>query len=562
MREIIYDRWVQPSRRIVAKESDGCAAGGTGCLVPGFRAGQETQPATAPAANVPASHQNAPPEGFTVAIVPVEGLINDVTNQSMQDRVAQAREEGVNCIVFEIDTFGGLVTSALEICEYIKNLGSDMYTIAWVRPKAISAGAMISVSCNEIIMASSSRIGDCAPIAMAPTGGAEPLAETERAKAESPIIQEFRDSARRNGYDEVLSEAMVRLGSDLYWIENTETKERQFVQTEEKEKLLGEKKSSVLPEWARLGKKTPWKLVESYTDPLDGKEQKIKQPIVKERELLTMSQSEAIVFGFAKAIVSSEKELVSYLHTNGAVDRFETTWSERLAHYLTSPSVRIFLFMVMMLAAYTEFNTPGLGLGGIVALVCLAVFLGAPYLTGLANVWEIVVVGIGIALIMVEVFVIPGFGVAGIAGIACVFVGLLASFMPEEPGSIPIFHWPELEGTLDGLYIGLKSLAIGFVLSIVGMVLLSKYLPQTRAMASISPANPTHDEVSMDDPYDGIASIGDIGITEAPLRPAGKARFGSTLVDVVTQGDFIDADQRIEVIERHGNRVVVRAARA
>jgi membrane-bound serine protease (ClpP class) len=523
--------------------------------------GQESRPSTAPAGGAARTRPKTHPERVSAAIVPVEDMITDITNQSIRQRVAKVRQGGANCIVFEINTFGGLVTSALEICEYIKNLGDDVYTVAWVHPKAISAGAMISLACNEIIMASSSKIGDSAPIAMAPTGGAEPMEETERAKVESPIVQEFRDSARRNAYSEVLAEAMVRFREDIYWLENTETGERRFAHTEEKKGLLGETKS-LLADWARLGKKSPWKLIESYVDPVTGRNVTVKQPVLREKELLTMSQSEAVMYGFARTVVSSESELASYLSARSPIPRLDTTWSERLARYLTSPSVRVFLFLMMMIAAYAEFHAPGHGVGGIVALLALAVFLGAPYLTGLANIWEIVVVGIGIALLMLEIFVIPGFGIAGITGIACIFVGLLASFIPEEPNSFPIFHWPELEGTFEGLYVGIRSLAIGLVLSLAGMVVISRYLPKTPVMAGFAPPNPTHDEVVMPDPYDGLAAVGDIGTAEAPLRPAGKARFGATLVDVVSQGEFIPAGGRIVVIERHGNRVVVRLANA
>ena len=91
------------------------------------------------------------------------------------------------------------------------------------------------------------------------------------------------------------------------------------------------------------------------------------------------------------------------------------------------------------------------------------------------------------------------------------------------------------------------------------MFMLSKYLPSLPVFSRIVPENPTPSEVLIDDPYRGAARIGDIGVAEGPLRPAGKARFGSVLVDVVSEGGYLGADDKIEVIERRGNRVVVRA---
>ena len=89
-------------------------------------------------------------------------------------------------------------------------------------------------------------------------------------------------------------------------------------------------------------------------------------------------------------------------------------------------------------------------------------------------------------------------------------------------------------------------------------MLLARYLPGLPAIRGLMPANPTPSEVAIDDPYRGMARVGDPGQAETVLRPGGKARFGSMLVDVVTQGDYIDQGTPIEVIERHGNQVVVR----
>jgi membrane-bound serine protease (ClpP class) len=499
-----------------------------------------------------------PQEGYQIAVVPITDMIHDVTNKSMRERIERAIEEGATLIVLEIDTFGGMVTSALEICEYLKNM--TVPTVAWVRPKAISAGAMISVACDEIVVSRASRFGDCAPIAAMPGGGAETLGETERSKAESPILQEFRDSARRNGYDLLLSEKMVRLGEAVYWVEHSETGERRFVEKEEKERLFGETKSSVLPKLLQLAKpETSWRLVESYFDPVIGEDQKVIQPILGDKQLLTISQSEAVAYGFAKAVVADEAGLVARYSSTESVVRFDATWSDRLAHYLAHPAVRSVLFLMMLVAAYSEMKAPGLGMGGLVAILCLAVFLGAPYLTGLANVWEIILVAMGIALLLVEIFVIPGFGLAGIAGFVLIFAGLLASYVPEEPGNWPLFHWPTLPMTWDGLQNGLQSMAAGMVMSLVGMYFLAKYLPGSMVMARIAPANPTRESVTVDDPYEGVAMVGDIGTAEVPLRPSGKGWFGTTLVDVVSEGEYIKAGQAIEVIKRHGNRVVVRA---
>jgi membrane-bound serine protease (ClpP class) len=195
-------------------------------------------------------------------------------------------------------------------------------------------------------------------------------------------------------------------------------------------------------------------------------------------------------------------------------------------------------------------------------LIALAIFVGAPYLSGLANVWEIVLVFLGIGLIAVELFVIPGFGVLGIGGLMLVLVGLLATFVPEEPGrSFPLL-FPSLPSTVEAIKVAIVTMVGAMTASLAGMVILSRFLPRMPLFNRLVPANPTPSEVNVEDPYLGAARVSDLGTTEGPLRPAGKARFGPLIVDVVTQGEFVEARVSVEVIERRGNRVVVRATGA
>jgi membrane-bound serine protease (ClpP class) len=216
--------------------------------------------------------------------------------------------------------------------------------------------------------------------------------------------------------------------------------------------------------------------------------------------------------------------------------------------------------LIILLGAYVEFLTPGVGVPGLTALICLAIFVGAPYLSGLANVWEILLVVLGLVLMGLELFVIPGFGVAGVSGIVLVVIGLLATFVPDEPGrSFPLF-FPSLPDTMAYVRGGVITLVASLAASLAGMGMLSRYLPRTPFFRRLVPANPAPSDVMADDPYRGAARVGDLGETQGMLRPSGKARFGGVLVDVVTQGEFIEPRVRVEVIERRGNRVVVRPA--
>ncbi len=499
--------------------------------------------------------------GVTGAIISIKGEISDVTTESIRRRLEKVREDGAEVIVFDIDTPGGMVSSALDICGMIKNL-TEIKTVAWVNPNAYSAGSMISVACDEIVMSRSSTIGDCGVILGGPMGPQE-VPEALRAKAESPVLEQFRDSATLNGYDPLLCESLVIKEREVYWVENTLTGERRFVSSEDKEELLGEVTGEAGDDHEEVDEGASgsplWKLVESYADPLlKGSSSRVEQPIVKTTELLTMSQSRATAFGFCKKIISSVEQLKGHYNLVGDVARLDASWSEDFTGWLTSMPVRIFLLVILLLGVYVEFNTPGVGVPGTVALICLAIFVGAPYLTGLANVWELVIILIGFALLAVEVFVIPGFGVAGIAGVLCIIVGLLATFIPEEPGREFPIYWPQMEDGLEGLKIGVVTLASAAAASIVAMAILARVIPRIGWLHGLIPPNPVSVHMAVHESYKGYAQIGDVGSVESPLRPAGKVRFGPELVDVVTQGDFIDAGCEVRVIERSGNRVVVR----
>src|SRR5688500_2157969 len=126
----------------------------------------------------------------TAVVISLSGTVDDFNRDALQRRFEKARRLGAGTVILEIDTYGGLVSSALDISRFIKNQ-TDLHSIAFVNSKAISAGALIALACDEIIMTPSATLGDCAPIQANPMGGMETMGEAERAKAESPVLADF-----------------------------------------------------------------------------------------------------------------------------------------------------------------------------------------------------------------------------------------------------------------------------------------------------------------------------------------------------------------------------------
>src|ERR1019366_2373955 len=188
----------------------------------------------------------------TVAIIALHGDVDDYTRDSLERKFAEARQLGVHTIILDLDTPGGLVTAGLDIARFLRRQ-EDLHVIAYVSDKAYSAGAMIAVACNEIVMAPSAVVGDCAPIIFDTGGHLDPMPAAERAKAQSPVVNDFDASAQRNGYSRQLLEAMVITERVVHWVQSP-TAERRFVDEAEYVKL----------------KAAGWKPVDGVPDPVDG----------------------------------------------------------------------------------------------------------------------------------------------------------------------------------------------------------------------------------------------------------------------------------------------------
>ena len=465
-----------------------------------------------------------------VVVVPIKGEINGITARAIEKRFARAKREAVDTIVIRLDTPGGLVQSALDISKTIKS-AKDIHTLAYVDPNAYSAGALIAVACDQIVIKDLGTIGDCAPIIM---GGK--LEGTEREKVESPVRAEFRRSAQKNGYNELLAEAMVSRNITVHQIQHIRTGRIEYVDELKAKKLTN------------YGS-------ESDTQRKDYKHLK---EVVSSTELLTMTETEAKEYGFATAIVKDDSEVQSLL---GVTDweLWNYDWGESLTAFLNSMQMTAILMGVGMLALYIALRAPGLGAPEIVAVCCFAIVFGSKYLAGIAEWWTIALFFIGIILLLVEVLVLPGFGVAGIAGGLCVLIGLLGMVMPKDPGPFP---FPRTEIAWETFWGYVVWLIFGFFGFVVGALILAKYLPRIPKLGRLVLAEPTPaTSMAVAGPPDiapGI-DVGATGIAIGPLHPAGQVRIDNATVDVVTEGQLIDRGAQVQVIRREGNRIVVRA---
>jgi len=483
---------------------------------------------------------NAPAEtpGAKAAIIICKDMIDDGLFKSIQRRTQIALDEGIEYLIYEIQTYGGLVNAADNICKYlILEVGKEAHTVAYITTEAISAGAMISVSCQDIIMLENTTIGDCAPIVLVPS---QKLEGVDREKAESFIRAAFDRAAEANGYPRALLRAMVTMQIEVYRVKNIKTGEPEFFES------------------VRLPK-------DPNTYDLDNKEL-----IVENDKLLTLIASDALEYGIARAVVKDRAGALEFLAQRDGVTFagepmvLETTWSEEMVRWINSPAVMAVLVMLAMLGVYIEFNTPGVGLPGLAAVICFTIIIGSKYLVGLANWVEVALFVLGILLLLIEFLILPGFGIAGFLGIVCIFAGLFGMLIKNPPDKLP---WPQDAVAWSDFTWGVVGLSVGFVGFIVLAWVLSKYLPRIQFLSGLilAPAVPRQSgeiPLSMTIPPESktvSVSLGDTGEVVSILRPTGKAKFGDAIVDVVAEAEFLDKGTKVEIIEIHGNRVVVKA---
>lgn len=462
-----------------------------------------------------ADRSNSQETAAPVIVIPVEGNVNAALSAFIR-RVIRENSNRSGCVfVLEMDTFGGEVDAAFQIVDTLVGV-RNATTIAYVKTKAISAGALIALACDSMIMKQSTTIGDVAPLTMS-SEGPKMLGE----KFQSPIRAKFRTLAKRNGYSETLTEAMVtqeiavskvRLPDTVLYLDSTELAD-----------LSPELKKSIIA----------------------------TTTIVKKGELLTMDDVEAHDLGFSKGSVGSFEEMLKQMNLQGEkLIRYKRSWSETLVHIIGS--IAPILMMIGMAALFIEIRTPGFGVPGIIGIVCLAAVFLSQYMVGLADYTELLLMAIGIILLAVEVFVLPGFGIAGIAGIAFLLVAMvlsLQSFVLPRPE----FPWQK-EQLIRNLIYASGSMAGAIVL----IVLFFRYLfPRLGMVVSGPYLHVSLDDAHIDSATERQLSIGDSGTALTALRPSGKADIGKVLYDVVAESMFIEKGERVSVIEISGNRIVV-----
>lgn len=474
-----------------------------------------------------ANAPNAPAKPQSAVIIKLEGMITPLSGALLMRKFEQARDRGVDTIVIHIDSPGGFLSTTMQMVNMLER-AKDVETVAYVEHQAISGAAMTALATDKIVMQPGATLGDAGLI----FAGEDSAFRYAPEKARSALVQQIRAIALTAGRPPALAEAMVDKDISVVEATHAETGERRFFTNHE---------------WEALADQDAW------GDP---------RPVVeaKENTFLTVNGRRAVELGLADATVENEQALAAELNIDGPIVRLENSKIDTMVVILNNPWVTGLLIFIGLLALLFELSAPGIGIGGLLSIFCFGVFFWSRFLGGTAGWLEVILFVMGLIFIGMEFFVIPGFGVAGLGGIA-----MLVSSLVMASRHVML---PENQQDLQQLGTTFSTVLLAILAFLIAAFFLSQYVERIPGLSRLALQPPTMSDAQTGlpvsasselPPWETVA-VGDLGRALSSLRPSGKALFGEAIVDVSTEGDFVDADETVRVLKRQGTRLVVRKA--
>ena len=318
-----------------------------------------------------------------VYVVPIQSTIDLGIPAFVNRAIDTAENDNAELIIFDIETFGGRVDAATQVKDAISS--TDIQTVAFINRRAISAGSLISLSCNKIYMTSGATIGATSVVDMS--------GEKQAEKSQSYMREEMAATAEQAGKNTTIARGMVdeELSFEYLIVEGDSIK----------------------------------------VDDIEGR---------KEGKLITLTTELALKYHIADGTSESIEDILSDLSIeNYDIITLDENWSEDLVRILTDPIISSLLTTFGTIGIISELYSAGWGIGGTIGIICLTLALGAGYLTKLASATDLLIIFSGLALLLIEFVAIPGFGVFGIAGLIILFYGLYLLLIPDVPVSDEIY---------------------------------------------------------------------------------------------------------------------------
>jgi membrane-bound serine protease (ClpP class) len=438
------------------------------------------------------------PEGKTLVYqVEMRRDVGPALWRQTQKSFAEARELGADYILIHMNTYGGLVQAADSI--RTKILNTPVPVIVFIDNNAISAGALIAIAAQEIYMRPGASIG--AATVVDATGTPVPD------KFQSFMRAAMRTTAESHGRDTVV------IGNDT------------------------------IITWHRDPR-----VAEAMVDPA------IYIPgVIDTGKVLTLTSQEAVELGYCEGIVTGIPDLLARAGISDYhLVEYVPTTMDLVIGFLINPAFQALLIMIIIGGLYFELQTPGVGFPIGAALLAAILYFAPLYLEGIAQNWEIILFILGIILLGVEIFVIPGFGVAGIAGIGLMVTGLTLAMIDN-------IVW-EFEGVGPALFVrSLFLVVISSLVALVGSITLSRKLLDTHMFSHLilsSTQNRDEGYISVNPLYRSL--IGMTGTAATSLRPSGRVEIDFEQYDAKAVSGFIEKGETVKVVRYETGQLYVK----
>ncbi len=451
-------------------------------------------------------------------IIPFDGEIGPALQSYFYRKLDAAHDLGADLVIVEIDSPGGRLYESLDIAERLQNV-DWAHTVAYVPKWAVSGAAIVSLGCDDIVMAPGANIGDA---------GAIILDEKSRfrfvpQKAISILASKMRSIAKAKGRPEALAAAMVDKDLKVFHVKDLQSGETTYISE-------SDYKAAERGKWHKLGE-----VATSGND-----------------RFLALTGSQAADVDLA-ALVSDRRELAKrYGLKESDLQVLGPTGVDMAVDFLNNWLITCLLVIVGLTGLYMEAMAPGHGVGGLLAAACFLLLFWSHYLGGTAGWLQVVLFFLGLACIAVELFLLPGTVVPGLVGASMILVSLVMV--------IQGFLIPETTQELHTLASTMAMVAISCSIFVVAAVVITKRMDSLPLLNRLTLAPPDPDTARQTDANaagDSRLAVGDLGVAHTPLRPGGKGRFGERTTDVQTSGDFLDRGTPIRVVRVSGNQVFV-----
>ena len=452
--------------------------------------------------------------------VDLKGKIKADTVDQVMRLISDARKKSdVNFVCLWIDSPGGSPSDSLQLANFLVGLDpAQVYTVAFIPSQALSDAALPAMACSQVVMRPQATLGG---------EGDHVFTDEEIHLVRKTLSEEIAPKKSRSWS---LWVAMLDPNLEVFrYVREGDAKGTKYYLSADEAESMAQKQPD-------LGR---WQRNEAITRP--------GRPF-------SADGAKAVEYRLANATVgdfAAFKQLYS-LEDDPAL--LEPGWADLLVDALASWEVAALLLVIGGAALYAELHAPGIGVGAFVAAVCFALFFWSRFLGGTAGWLEVILFVAGICCLLVEIFVLPGFGIFGLGGGALVIASVV---LASQTFLIPhnSYQFAQFQRTL----LILSGATVGIIAAAMFM---NRYLPRAPLLGQMVLEPPTEEEAQIISRREALVDysslVGMRGTTTTQLVPSGKALVANRPVDVVTEGEFVPRGVRIEVVEVHGNRIVVR----